>query len=78
MKRIHGAPKVFRIFFNNQILAGKLSGKDLTRGYPRLRPNFNFNSSIGLLTYNEAFSTPPFTGVGLEMYFYCNYNVVSE
>jgi hypothetical protein len=33
---------------------------------------------IGLLAYNEAFSTPPYTGIGLETYFYCNYNDVCE
>jgi hypothetical protein len=67
-----------RKFLNIQSLAGKLWRKQSISGYPKLRPNFSFKSLIGLLAYNEAFSTPPYTGVGLETYFYCNYNDVSE
>jgi hypothetical protein len=68
----------FRKFFNIQSIAVNLSGKKSIYGYSRLRPNFNFKRLIGLLGYNEAFSTPPYTGVGLETYFYCNYNAVYE
>jgi hypothetical protein len=68
----------FRKFFSKRNLAGKLSGKESISGYHKLRPNFNFKRLTGLLTYNEAFSTPPYTGIGLETYFYCNYNDVCE
>jgi hypothetical protein len=65
-------------FFSIQNLIGKLSGEESIPGYPKLRPNFNFKKLIGLFAYNEAFSAPPYTGVGLGMYFYCNYNGVYE
>jgi hypothetical protein len=75
---MHAATTYFRKFFSKQNLAGKLSAKESIPGYPKLQPIFNFRRLIGLLTYNEAFSTPPYTGIGLETYFYCNYNDVCE
>jgi hypothetical protein len=75
---MHAATIHFRKFFSKYNLAGKLSGKESFPGYPKLRENFDFKRLIGLLTYNEAFSTPPYTGIGLETYFYCNYNDVCE
>jgi hypothetical protein len=75
---MHAATTYFRKFFSKQNLAGKLSGKESIPGYSKLRANFDFKRLIGLLTYNEAFSAPPYTGIGLETYFYCNYNDVCE
>ena len=75
---MHAATTYFRKFFSKWNLAGKLSGKESIPGYPILRPIFNFKRLIRLLAYNEAFSTPPYTGIGLETYFYCNYNDVCE
>ena len=40
---------------------------------PRVRLNFSVKRMFEFLAYNGAFGTPPYTGVGLEMYFYCNY-----
>jgi hypothetical protein len=75
---MHAATTFFRKFISKRNLAGKLPGKESIPGYPKLQPIFNFRRLIGLLAYNEAFSTPPYTGIGLETYFYCNYNDVRE
>jgi hypothetical protein len=75
---MHAATIHIRKFFRKQNLEGKLPAKESIPGNPKLRANFNFKRLIGLLTYNEAFGTPPYTGIGLETYFYCNYNDVCE
>jgi hypothetical protein len=66
----------FRKYFSTENLAGissHIKGKKLIHRYPKLLTDFSFKRLIGLLAYNEAFSTPPYTGIGLETYFYCNY-----
>jgi hypothetical protein len=67
-----------RKFFNIQDLAGKLFTIQSNPGYSKQRLNFHFKKLIGLLAHNQTFSTAPYTGVGLETYFYCNYNDVCE
>jgi hypothetical protein len=75
---MNAAPIFLKKFLNIQKVYQEIFQKKPTHDYPKLRPNVNFKSLIGLLAYNEAFSSPPYTGVGLETYFYCNYNDVSE
>jgi hypothetical protein len=66
----------FRKYFNKQTLTGissHFAAKKLTLRCPKLRLNFSIKRMFELLAYNGAFGTAPYTGVGLEMYFYCNY-----
>jgi hypothetical protein len=66
----------FRKYFNKQTLTGissHFAAKKLILRCPKLRLNFSIKRMFELLAYNGAFGTAPYTGVGLEMYFYCNY-----
>ncbi|MGI8834244.1 MAG: hypothetical protein ACR2IS_16615 [Nitrososphaeraceae archaeon] len=66
-----------RKFFSKQTLAGissHIAAKKLIFRHPKLRLNISVKRMmIELLAYNGTFGIPPYTGVGLEMYFYCNY-----
>ena len=66
-----------RKYFSKQISSGISShivAMKLIFRHPKIRLNFSIKRMmIELLAYNGAFGTPLYTGVGLEMYFYCNY-----
>jgi hypothetical protein len=66
-----------RKYFSEQTSSGISShivAMKLIFRHPKLRLNFSIKRMmIELLAYNGAFGTPLYTGVGLEMYFYCNY-----
>jgi hypothetical protein len=66
----------FRKYFGKQTLSGISSyfaAKKLILRCPKLRLNFSMKRMFELLAYNGSFGIPPYTGAGLEMYFYCNY-----
>ena len=67
----------FRKYFNKQTLTGissHIAAKKLIFRHHKLRLNISVKRMmIELLAYNGAFGTAPYAGVGLEMYFYCNY-----
>ena len=66
-----------RKFFSIQTLAGissHIAAKELIFRHPKLRLNISVKRMmIELLAYNGTFGTTPYSGAGLEMYFYCNY-----
>lgn len=65
-----------RKYFSKQTLAGissHIAAKKQILRCPRVRLNFSVKRMFEFLAYNGAFGIPPYTGVGLEMYFYCNY-----
>jgi hypothetical protein len=66
-----------RKFFSKQTLAGissHIASKKLIFRHPKLRLNIRVKRMmIELLAYNGTFGTTPYSGAGLEMYFYCNY-----
>jgi hypothetical protein len=73
---MHSATISIRKYFSKQTLAGissHLTAKKQILRYPRVRLNFSIKRMFELLAYDGAFGTTPYTGVGLEMYFYCNY-----
>jgi hypothetical protein len=74
---MHSATISFRKYFSKQIFArisSHLTARKLILRYPRVRLNLlRFRKMFELLAYNGAFGTTPYSGAGLEMYFYCNY-----
>jgi hypothetical protein len=65
-----------RKYFCKQIVTGissHLTARKLILRYPRVRLNFSIKRMFEFLAYNGSFGIPTYTGVGLEMYFYCNY-----
>jgi hypothetical protein len=62
-----------RKYFNKQTLSGissHIAAKKLIFRHPNLRLNFSVKRMFELLAYNGAFGTTPYSGAGLEMYFY--------
>ena len=73
---MHSATISFRKYFSKLTLASissHLTARKLILSYPRVRLNFSNKRMFELLAYNGTFGIPPYTGAGLEMYFYCNY-----
>jgi hypothetical protein len=65
-----------RKYFSKLTLAGissHIATKKLIFRLPKLQINFSVKRMFELLAYTRAFSTTPYSGAGLEMYFYCNY-----
>jgi hypothetical protein len=65
-----------RKYFSKQTLSGissHIAAKILILRWSKLRLNFRMKRMFELLAYNGSFGIPPYTGAGLEMYFYCNY-----
>ena len=65
-----------RKYFSKQTLSGissHIAAEILIIRCPKLRLNFSMKRMFELLAYNGSFVIPPYTGAGLEMYFYCNY-----
>ena len=66
-----------RKFFSKQTLAGissHIAAKKLIFRHPKLRLNISVKRiMIELLAYNGTVGTTPYSGAGIEMYFYCNY-----
>ena len=66
-----------RKHFNKQTLSGisHIAAKKLILRHPNLRLSRHpsVKRMFELLAYNGAFGTTPYSGAGLEMYFYCNY-----
>jgi hypothetical protein len=66
-----------RKYFNKQTLSGipHIAAKKLILRHPNLRLSRHpsVKRMFELLAYNGAFGTNPYSGAGLEMYFYCNY-----
>ena len=67
----------FRKYFSKQTITGKsshIAAKKLIFRHHKLRLNISvMRMMFKLLAYNGTFGIPTYTGVGLEMYFYCNY-----
>jgi hypothetical protein len=71
---MHSATISIRKYFSKQTLAGissHLTAKNKSSGI--LEFDFSIKRMFELLAYDGAFGTTPYTGVGLEMDFYCNY-----
>jgi hypothetical protein len=66
-----------RKYFSKQTLAGissHIAAKKLIFRHHKLRLDISVKRMMNeFLAYNGTFSIPPYTGAGLEMYFYCNY-----
>ena len=67
-----------RKYFSKQTLSGissHIAAKKLILRHHKLRLNISVKRMmIELLAYNGTFGTTPYSGAGLEMYFYCNYS----
>jgi hypothetical protein len=67
----------FRKYFNKQTLSGissHIAAKKLILRHHKLRLDISIKKiMIELLAYYGTFGTSLYIGVGLEMYFYCNY-----
>ena len=66
----------FRKYFSKETLSGISShivSKKLIFIHPKLRLNFSIKRMFEHMAYNGTFGTAPYSGTGLEMYFYCNY-----
>ena len=65
----------FRKYFSKQTLTGiSFAAKKQIFRHLKLRLNISVKRMmIELLAYNGTFSIPPYSGAGLEIYFYCNY-----
>ena len=66
-----------RKYFSKQTITGissHIAAKKLVFRHPKLRLDISVKRMlIELLAYNGTFGTTPYSGAGLEMYFYCNY-----
>ena len=71
-----------RKYFNKQTLSeiSHIAAKKLILIRPKLRLSRHpsVKRMFELLAYNGAFAILPFTAVGLEIYFYCNYRAEYE
>jgi hypothetical protein len=75
-KKMDKANVSIRKYFSKQTLSGissHIAAKNLIFRHPKLRLNFSVKRMFELLAYNGAFGITPYSGAGLEMYFYCNY-----
>ena len=66
-----------RKYFSKQTITGissHIAAKILIFRHQKLQLNISVKSMMNeLLAYNGTFGTTPYSGAGLEMYFYCNY-----
>jgi hypothetical protein len=66
-----------RKYFSKQTIteiSSHIAAKKLIFRHHKLRLYISIKRMmIELLTYNGTFGTTPYSGAGLEMYFYCNY-----
>jgi hypothetical protein len=76
INKMYSSTLSFRKYFNKQTLSGissHFAAKKLILRCPKLRLNFGIKRIFELIAYNGAYGMTPYSGAGLEMYFYCNY-----